>query len=76
MLPCAQHDHAPLNILLLYNIKSFPEETEFPTDRESRYEKNVEDTPQEWYYMVTAKASKRVQHSEVNNDIQHTSVGG
>jgi hypothetical protein len=55
MLRCPQHDNTPLNILLLYNIKSFPEETEFPTDRESRHEKNVEDTPQEWYHIVNDK---------------------
>ncbi len=39
MLRSTQHDNAPLNILLLYNIKSFLEETEFPTEREKRYEK-------------------------------------
>jgi hypothetical protein len=76
MLPCPQHDHAPLNIFLLYNIRSFLEEIEFSTERERAYEKNVENAPEEWYYIVTAKTNQRVQNSEVNYDIQHTSVGG
>jgi hypothetical protein len=62
MLPCAQNNHAPLNILLLYNIRSFLEEIEFSTERQRTYEKNVEDAPEEWYYIITAKPKKRVQN--------------
>jgi oxalate decarboxylase/phosphoglucose isomerase-like protein (cupin superfamily) len=53
----------------------FLEEIEFSTERERGYEKNVEDAPEEWYYIVSGEMNQRVQYSEVNYDIQHTSVG-
>jgi hypothetical protein len=58
MLRRPQHDNAPHNILLLYNIRYFPEEIEFPTEQERRFEKNMENAPEEWYYIVTAKAEQ------------------